>query len=150
MYFELSVVIARRPSDVFSFLENKDKFPQKENSPVLLLEKTTEGPTDVGTRYREVVQMMPFVRGEIRSEITRYVPSRYLEETFAGASMEGYLAYEFVPKDGGTRLIQRETLSAIGFLKPFAPIMRRLLSRRLRERLESIKTILEGGWKPNY
>ena len=150
MYFELSIVIARRPSEVFSFLENKDKFPQEESSPVLLLEKTTEGPIGVGTRYREVVQMMPFVRGEIRSEITRYVPNRYLEESFTGANMQGYLAYEFLPEDGGTRLVQRETLSALRFLKFFERIIERLLSRRLRERLDGIKTILESGWEPNY
>ncbi len=150
MYFELSIVIARRPSDVFSFLENKDTFPQEKNSPVLLLEKTTDGPIGVGTCYREVVQMMPFVRGEIRSEITRYEPNRYLEETFAGANMQGYLAYEFLPEGDGTKLIQRETLSALRFLKPFSPIIKRLLSPRLGERLDDIKALLESGWEPNY
>ena len=150
MYFELSIVIERRSSEVFSFLENKDKYNQEDDSPVLLLEKTTEGPTGVGTCYREVVQMMPFVRGEIYSEITRYVPDRHLEEKFAGAHMQGHLAYEFVPEDGGTRLIQRENLSALGFLKPFELIIKLLLSPRLRERLIAIKTILESGWEPNY
>ena len=146
MYFELSILIRRSPSDVFAFLRDKDQYPQEEDSPVLILEKTTVGPAGVGTRYREVVQMLPFVRGEILSEITRYEPSQFLEEDFEGASMKGHLAYQFLPEGGGTRLTQRETLSARGFLKPLEPVIERMLSRRLIERLEGIKTVLEGGW----
>jgi hypothetical protein len=59
VYFELSVAIARPPSDVFAFLRDKDLYPQQADSPVLALEKTTVGATGVGTRYREVVQMLP-------------------------------------------------------------------------------------------
>ena len=75
MYFELSILIRRSPSDVFAFLRDKDQYPQEDDSPVLILEKTTVGPVGVGTRYREVVQMLPFVRGEILSGITRNEPS---------------------------------------------------------------------------
>lgn len=146
MYFELSILIQRSPADVFSFLRDKDQYPQEDDSPVLILEKTTVGPVGVGTRYREVVQMLPFVRGEILSEITRYEPGLILEEDFAGAGMKGHLAYQFLPEGGGTRLIQRETLSAQGFLKPFEPVIERMLSRRLVARLEDIKTVLESGW----
>jgi hypothetical protein len=60
--------------------------------------------------------------------------------------MIGHLAYQFLPEDGGTRLIQRETLSAQGFLKLLEPVIERMLSRRLVERLEGIKTVLESGW----
>jgi len=54
--------------------------------------------------------MLPLVRGEILSEITRYEPDRFLEEQFEGAGMRGHLAYEFVPCGNGTELIQRENL----------------------------------------
>ncbi len=64
MNFELSIVIKRPPTAVFDFLRDKDKFQQPAGSPVLALEQTTPGPAAVGTRYREVVQMLPFIRGE--------------------------------------------------------------------------------------
>jgi uncharacterized protein YndB with AHSA1/START domain len=147
MYFELSVTIERPPSDVFAFLRDKDLYPQEPSSPVLLLEKTTGGPPAVGTRYREVVQMLPFIRGEIRSEITRFEPNRHLEERFEGSGMRGYLAYELVPREGGTELVQRETLQPLGLLRLAGPLMRQMLCRRLRERLEAIKSILESGWR---
>ena len=98
MYFELSIAIRRPPCDVFAFLRDKDKFPQKPGSPVLLLEPTTPGPAGIGTRYREVVQMSPFVRGDILSEATCFVPGEALEEDYQGAGMIGRLACQFLPE----------------------------------------------------
>ena len=149
MYFELSVAIERPPSDVFAFLRDKDLYPQQADSPVLALEKTTVGAAGVGTRYREVVQMLPFARGEMLSQITRFEPPRYLEEDFHGAGMRGHLAYEFVPDGDGTVLIQRETLEPVGLLRVFSGLIERSLSTKLQERLESIRDDLESGWKVN-
>jgi uncharacterized protein YndB with AHSA1/START domain len=52
VYFELSIYIERPPADVFRFLRDKDKHPQEEGSPVLLLDKTTPGDPGVGSCYR--------------------------------------------------------------------------------------------------
>lgn len=142
MRFELALRIACPPEEVFAFLRDKDLYPQEPDSPVLALDKTTDGPVGVGTRYREVVRMLPCVRGEILSEITRYEPPRFLEERFEGAGMRGYLAYEFVGQETGTALIQRETLEPLGLLRLVAPLIRWMLARRLEERLEDIAAIL--------
>jgi len=144
MYFELSVTIQRPPSDVFLFLRDKDTFQQEEGSPVLLIEKTTSGPTGVGTRYREIVQMLPFYQGELRSQITRYEPYEWLEEDFDGPGMKGHLTYQFLPMGNATRLIQRETIHVQGILKIIAPFIRRSLAPRLKDRLEYIKEFLES------
>ncbi len=149
MYFELSITINRSPSDVFAFLRDKDTYPQEEGSPVLILEKITPGPPGVGARYREVVQMLPFIRGEILSELTRFEPGKFLAEDFHGAGMEGHLAYQFLAEGDGTKLIQRETIRWRGLLKVFEPLIRLVLSRHLKERLEDIKMDLESGWVVN-
>jgi hypothetical protein len=146
VYFELKISIDRPPADVFAFLRDKDKYPQEGDSPVLLLEQTTSGLAGVGTCYREVVQMLPFYQGEILSTITRFEPNLYLEEDFRGAGMYGHLAYQFIPEGEGTLLIQRETLHCQGLLKFCEPVIKLLLNRRLRERLEDIKAVLEGGY----
>lgn len=146
MYFELSIWINRPPADVFAFLRDKDKCPQEQGSPVLVLEKTTPGPPCVGTCYREVVQMLPFYRGEILSETTRFEPNRYLEEDFRGAGMHGHLVYQFLPEKAGTKLIQREALYYQGLLRFCEPVIRIFLDRRLRERLDDIKTNLESDF----
>jgi hypothetical protein len=146
VYFELSVLINRPPAHVFTFLRDKDKHPQEEGSPVLLLEKTTPDPPCEGTCYREVVQMLPFYRGEILSEITCFEPNEHLEEDFRGAGMYGHLAYQFLPEKDGTKLIQRETLHYQGLLRLCEPVIRVILDRRLHERLEDIKAYLEGDF----
>ncbi|MBE0410155.1 MAG: SRPBCC family protein [Anaerolineales bacterium] len=143
MYFELSISIDRPPAEVFAFLRDKDKHPQEKGSPVLLLEKTAPGEAGVGTCYREVVQMLPFYRGEILSEITRFEAHEHLEEDFWGAGMRGHLAYQFVSEGQGTRLIQKQGLHYQGVLRVFNPLIRLVLGRRLRERLEAIKEYLE-------
>lgn len=146
MYLELSTSIHRPPADVFAFLRDKDKYPQEEGSPVFVLEKTTPGPPGIGTCYREVVQMLPFYRGEIWSEITRFEPNEYLEEDFRGAGMVGHLAYQFLPEKEGTKLIQRQTLHYQGLLRFCEPVIRVILDRRLHKRLEDIKTALESNF----
>jgi hypothetical protein len=146
MYFDMSITIRRSPEDVFGFLRDKDKYPQKPGSPVLVLEQTTPGPAGVGTRYREVVQMLPFVRGEILSAVTCFEPGERLEEDFEGAGMIGHLAYGFVQQDGGTRLTQQETVRTRGLFRVLEPLMERMLARQLWKRLEAIKAVLESGW----
>jgi hypothetical protein len=146
MDFELVIQISRPPDTVFAFLRDKDKFPQAEDSPVLLLEKTTPGPHAVGTRYREVVQMLPFFKGEILSEITHYEPGERLGEAWQGAGMKGHLTYLFIPENDGTKLIQQETVRPQGLLRLVAPLIKWTLGRRLQERLHDVKRILEAGW----
>jgi hypothetical protein len=109
------------------------------------IEQTTPGAPGVGTHYREVVQMVPLVHGEILSVITRFEPNEHLEEDFEGAGFKGHLAYHFLSEDDGTRLIQRETMSAQGFLKVLEPVIVRVFFHHLRERLEAIKAILESA-----
>ncbi len=129
MYLELSIDINR---------------PQKEGSPVLLLEKTTADPVGMGTKYREIVQMLPYYKSEILSVITRYEPYEFLEEDFSATGMSGHLAYQFIDKDGSTQLIQRESIFFTFPLNLFNPIIKNVLHRKLAERLEEIKADLES------
>ncbi len=144
MKFERSITIHCKPEAAFVFLRDKEQFQQEPGSPVLVLEKTTPGPVGVGTRYREVVQMFPLVKGEILSTVQRYEPSRFLEESFRGTGMEGYLAYEFIPVEEGTHLIQRETIQFHGLFGLFSPLMERMLLKAVEARLEGIKKFLES------
>jgi len=78
--------------------------------------------------------------------ITLFDPGERLQEDFEGAGMKGHLAYRFVLEDGGTRLIQQQTVEPLGLLRVAEPIIRRALTRQLRKRLEAIKEVLESGW----
>ena len=146
MYFELSVLIYRPVPVVFAFFRDKDKLTQEKDSSVAVIEKMTEGSVGRGTRYREVVQMMPFYREEIRSEITRYEPEKLIEECFESGMMYGRLIYLFTAEADQTRLTQQEELSMRGLLIPFQPFIRRTFLKKLQGRLDGIKKLLEAGW----
>lgn len=148
MEFNLSIHIERSPLTVFQFLRDKDKYPQEPGSAVLLLDKITAGPPGVGTRYRELVRMMPGVKGEFLSEITHYESGVRLDEEWAGAGMKGRLSYRFIAEGNGTRLVQQESVEPQGLLTILAPLVQLVLGRAIEQRLQDIKHILESGWQP--
>ena len=149
MLHKLRIQINKPPVEVFQFLCNKDTYKQQNGSPVLLLEKTTTGPLDVGTCYREVVQMAPFIKTQMLSEITRYEPYSVLEEKWARGGMKGILTYFFDQVGQGTELVQHVSVETHWLLRPFNTIISRTYSKAAQYRLEVIKTILETGQSPD-
>ncbi len=143
--FRSSINIRRRPEAVFHFLANVHLVQQAEDSPVLALEMTTPGPPGLGTRYREVVQMLPFFKGEMLSEITAFEPPRLLEMVWTGPAMTGRDRYELTEIQDGTQLVHQKWVSCPGLLRIMEPFMRKALFPRLEERLEAIKHGLEEG-----
>jgi hypothetical protein len=105
------------------------------NSPVLLLRKTTGGPVVVGTRYREVVQMAPFIKSEILSEITRHDQYSVLKETSVGGGMMGTPTYFFNIAGQGTELIQHVQIEIHWLLKLFDPVIAELYAKVAQYRL---------------
>lgn len=141
--FSESVNISTPPEQVFHFLAYIDLVKQADDSPVLALERTTSGTPQVGTKYREVVQILPFYRGVFLSQITVFEPPLVLDIDFTGPGMTGRDRYELTCTDSGTKLHHMKWVS---FVTPFAimePLMRRPLISRLHVRLLGIKQKLE-------
>lgn len=139
-----SVDIRRPPEAVFDFLANIHEVQQDEGSPVLELELMTPGPVRLGSRYREVVQMMPFFRGEIVSTITAYERPVVLQMDWTGPGMTGRDRYELAASSEGTTLVHRKWTSASSLLRALEPLMRKPLIPRLEARLVDIKRLLEA------
>lgn len=140
-----SVNIGRPPEVVFQFFANVHLVPQAKDSPVLALEMTTPGPPGLGSRYREVVRMLPFYNGEFLSEVVAFEPSLLLEEVWTGPAMAGRDRYELTEIPEGTKLVHHKWVSCPGLLRIMEPFMRKPLFARLEERLEDIKRGLEEG-----
>jgi hypothetical protein len=102
----------------------------------------------LGSKYREVVQMMPFIKGEIISEITVFDPPWVLEMAWSGPGMTGTDRYELATSQAGAMLKHQKCVSFPGFLRLMEPIMRIPLIPRLEERLVDIKRLLEEGENP--
>lgn len=139
-----SIDIRKPPEVVFAFLANIQDVQQPDDSPVLALDLITEGPPRLGSKYREVVQMMPFVKGEILSEITAFESPRVLEMTWSGPGMRGTDRYELDTHPYGITLNHKKCTSFPGILRVLEPIMLKPLIPRLEQRLVDIKRILES------
>lgn len=70
MDYDLSVTICRPPDVVYATLADIQRYVQP-GSPVPEMEKIPPGPTTVGTRWREVIRLAPFLTMTIWSEATR-------------------------------------------------------------------------------
>jgi hypothetical protein len=145
MQFDLAVEIEALPGEVFAFLRDKHRHTRKPGSAVRLLDKTTPGPVGIGTRYREVVRMLPWFEGEILSEITGFEENTAITEMFSGPNMTGELTYRFSPASGGTRLIHEQRFQFQGWIRVLLPLIWLAMAVQLRLRLRSIKRILEQG-----
>jgi hypothetical protein len=145
MKFRFSVVIAQPPSAVFAFFRDVDQHAGQEGTPVPVYDKVTPGPVGVGTRYREVVQVLPKVRGEMLSEVTCYEEGKRLGYRFSGLGMDGELEYIFEQVQGGTGVVQLQSLHPRGALRPFSWLIGKMFAAVAGQRLETIKALLEQG-----
>lgn len=145
MDFRFSVIIALPPSAVFAFFRDIEQHAGQKGSRVPVYDKTTPGPPEVGTRYREVVQVLPLVRGEMLSEVTCYEEEKRLGYRFSGMGMAGELAYTFEPVGGGTSVVQVQSLRPCGLLRPFGRLIGKMFAAVAGKRLETIKAVLEQG-----
>jgi hypothetical protein len=141
--FEFTEWIDRPPHEVYGFLRDIEYHAGREGSVVPVYDKITAGPVGVGSRYREVVRVLPFVRWEVTSEITDLEPGQKLAYLFSGVGMRGRLVYEFATEGSGTRVTQRQVLNPQGALKLCSPLIRPLFSVAGARRLRHIKGVLE-------
>ncbi len=143
MNFEISSVIHRPVEDVFAFFRDVDLHAGRKGTLVPIYEKITTGPVRVGTRYREVVQMTPFMTGEILTEVVGIEPGRRLAYRYVALGMPGELTYRFEAVDGETRIAQQQSLIPSGWLRLLSPLIAAMFSRMIKRRLAGIKEYLE-------
>jgi len=144
MDFELTTVINRPLEEVFAFFKDVDQHAGQEGTIVPVYDKITPGPVGVGTRYREVVRLMPFATGEILTEVVGYEPDRRLAYRYVALGMAGELTYWFEAVEQGARLVQQQSLRPEGLLRLFSPMIGAVFSRMVRRRLVGIKSFLES------
>lgn len=142
--FDESVRIARAPTDVFAMLVDVQEWATPPGSPIVAMEKIPPGDTTVGTRWREVVRLGRRRTMTMWSEVTAIEPERLLAARFWGGSMRGTLTYTIRPDNGDAVLRQQESLTAVGWLRPFGWLVGRILTPRLHERLLHIRDELEA------
>lgn len=145
MDYDISISIRRPPAAVFATLADIQRYVGA-GSPVPEMEKIPDGPTVVGTRWREVVRVAPHLTMTIWSEVTTIEADRLLAESFRGPWMHGTLRYTIEPTPTGCVVRQEQTITPIGPLRLGTRVMDRMFRPRVAARLESIRDGLEGEW----
>ena len=144
MDFDLSVEIGRPPAEVFALLADVERFAAGPGSPVVSMEKIPPGRTEVGTRWREVVRLLPGLSMTVWSVVIDLTPDARLVVDFSSVAFTGRLTYELTETTSGTRLHQRQTLEPRGPFRLVSRPMARALRPRLVERLDDIRGQLEA------
>jgi uncharacterized protein YndB with AHSA1/START domain len=145
MDFEFTIVINKPHNQVFDFFKDIDQHAGRKGSLVPVYDRITPGPVEVGTRYYEVVRLFPYVYGKVLTEVIGYEPDHRLAYRFIAMGMGGKLTYWFESVEGGTQVVQQQSLHPRGFMKLVSPLIASLFSRMAGKRLLVIKNFLESS-----
>ena len=134
------IEIARTPEDVFDYLSDLGN-EVRWNPDCLSMEQLTEGPVEVGTRFRAKWKQGPV----IFPEVTAYVrPRNWTYEN--GGPIACVLDITLEPtSSGGTRLTSRGTWSANGLAKLFFPVFIRTMRKAEVQVLANARRALEAS-----
>jgi len=137
------IVIERPVEVVFDYVADQRNEPTY-NPRMLRSEKLTDGPVDVGTRFRAVVRsgQRPI---DMLIEVTEHKrPTRFgSRTTMSSADIEGGLT--FVPVAGGTWMTWSWEISPKGPLRLLTPLVVRLGRRQEKTCWTGLKQYLEGA-----
>ena len=139
---EKQIEIARPPQEVFDYLS--DLRNERDWNPGLrTIEKLTDGPVGLGTRYRAQWKGSPLCV----VECVRYEPP--LCWTHTDDSPLGIVAtFSLTPVGDGTRVDTRFELQPRGVARLLAPVLARVLSRTFDGNLARAKARLEYAAAP--
>jgi uncharacterized protein YndB with AHSA1/START domain len=135
---ENSVEIARSPEDVFDYLSDQGNEVEW-NPDCLRMDKLTEGPVGVGTRFRAKWKQGP----EVMTECTRYErPRIWAYEN--GGPISVVLTVSLEPTTaGGTRLTSRGEWTPHGWIRLAFPVFVRVMRRAEKGVIANSRRALE-------
>jgi hypothetical protein len=132
--------IARSPDDVFDYLADLGN-ELHWNPDCVLMERLTDGPVRVGTRFRAKWKQGPIVYTEVKA-FDR--PNRWVYEN--GGPISCLLTVTLAPlPNGGTRLTSQGDWTAHGWMRLMFPIFIRVMRGAEKQVMTNAKEALEGG-----
>lgn len=146
--FQVETRMQTPPERAFAAMTNPDEFPRWMEG-LVRIERLTDGPTGVGTRFRETRRMYGQEATE-EFEITTFEPNRrlslYVDGT-KGSSKKGeyHYHYDFTPDGDGTRVGMTGNVEVPGFWAAIlAPIFLPIFRKACAKDLDSMKKWLES------
>ena len=132
---------ARPPKEVFDFITASENAPKISQS-VKSIVKLTDGPTRVGTRYRET-RLMGGKEQEAELEIVEFEPTQRYSMQNLTEEIETVYRYNFQPEKAGTRIDLVCEVKAKGIKKLMLPLVASILKKEDGDHLQRVKKVLE-------
>ena len=136
-----TITISRSPSEVFAFVADLSNFP-KWRANLVSFKVLTAGPTEVGTRCTEVIQVGP-MRVPGSCDVTEFSPGRMMafKAVSKGIIYDGRILVE--PWEKGSKLTLTGDVQPSGLPKLIQPILKRKLQSGIKNEVRSIKEVVE-------
>ena len=130
------------PGEVFAFLADLNNFA-KWRANLVSFTILTAGPTEVGTRCVEVVQVGP-MRATGTCDVTEFSAGRSMafKAVSGGIVYDGRIVVE--PSAEGSRLTLTGDVQVRGWLKLMQPMLKRRLASGIKKEASSVKRVLEA------
>ncbi len=141
--FHLSEQIKSTPSDTFEFIAELDNIP-KWISIVTGVEKQTEGPTTVGTRFTET-RLIRGMEGNVDNEVRAYEPPKTFATGFTGRGFDVTYTYRFAAEGSGTRADLDVDVKGSGLTALFVFVIARSMKGQDRDILKRLKSAIEAS-----
>ncbi len=139
---EHTVVTRRPPQEVFAFLTDPDNQVLWQTS-VLAVERETEGPIVVGSRFSDVRR---FLGRSFTStlEVTELTPPVRSAVRVVDGPVAGEASYELREVAGGTQIRFAYRMDAAGFYRLAEQVVTRVIVREFEASLGNLKDLLEA------
>jgi uncharacterized protein YndB with AHSA1/START domain len=139
---EQSVMIDRPPGEVFTFLADLENWWRWQPD-LLESEQTSRGPMDVGTKFRQAIEVGG-QRIELYCEVTGYEEDERLSLDYARDGLSSWLGFHLEPVERGTRVTGKGEGRMTGFSSLFEPVVDRGINEQIKRSLDDLKVLLES------
>jgi carbon monoxide dehydrogenase subunit G len=137
-----SVTINTPLEEVFTFIGNFENESQWADE-VVRTERTSEGPTGVGSTFADHVRFMGRSM-KTSYEVVGYEPNSVITVKTSSGPVPFTATYSFDEVDGSTRLSIGADIEPRGLFKLAAPMIRRQLDRQWTRNFAHLKALLES------
>lgn len=135
------------PNAVFNFMLTPDNAHKvmpsvKENVQI------TEGPVDVGTRFRET-RLINGKEATAEIEVTTFEPPRRYSATSSQGGITATYHYTLAPEQNGTRIKLQAEVAASGVKKLVVPMILMMMKKQDGDHLQNLKRAVESQERPD-
>ena len=107
-------------------------------------EQTSRGPVDVGTSFRQTLDLGG-QRILLLCEVTGYEEGERLSFDYTRDGLSFWLGFYLEPVEGGTRVTGRGEGRMTGFSSLFEPVVEREIGGQIKHSLDDLKVLLESS-----